>query len=171
MKKSVLVILLLCFILVGCGSKNVEDANTDTGNDNNMVQPTIEGQREVSVMNLKFFLPNELTVNSYNGINNTYNYYMENSDDNCNIYLSLVNASSYDNSISKFMSDYVRLTDYNEEQINNAKWYAVVSSNNVSYSIMVGEYFYNVKTSISQNGTVCSKVNDMIKSTLYVVNE
>lgn len=171
MKKGIIIILLLCFILVGCGNKTNENNDANDSADNIVIEPTLEGEREVSIYSLKFYVPNELTVNTYNGINNTYNYYIENTDDNCEVYLTLSSTSKYDNSISKFMNEYVYTSDYSEETINNAKWYAANIDNGFNYSTLIGEYFYNVKTSINQNGTVCSKVNDMIKSTLYVVNK
>lgn len=161
MKKYFIMILLFCFILAGCVNKNNNESDT-------MTQPTIEGEYEVNVYNLKFFIPKELTVNSYNGINNTYDYYIEKSDDNCEAFLTLINSSKYDNSMNKYMNEYVKVTNYNEELINNTKWYQANSGNNINYSTIIGEYFYNVRTSITQSGTICSKVNDMIKSTLFV---
>lgn len=165
MKKSLIFVLLLCLITSGCGSKNQDNI------DSNLEQPIIEGEHEVSISNLKFFIPKELTVNSYNGINNTFNYYIEKSGDNCEVYLTLTNASKYNSSISKYMKEYIKASKYDERTINNAKWYQVNSGNNYSYSTIIGEYFYNVSTKISQNGSSCSKLNDMIKNTLFVVTK
>ncbi len=163
MKKSIIVILLLCFIIVGC-SKGKE------GENEKIVEPIKEGEYEVKVIDLKFYVPKELTVNSYNGINSTYNYYIENSDDNCNVLLILNSKSSYNDDIKKYMSDYIKSSDYDEETINNGKWYVTSSNDKVSYSIKYNDYFYSVSLETKKNGTVCSKTNDMIKETLYLLN-
>lgn len=169
MKKRLFVVLLLCIILVGCGNKENND-NVDN-NDNVVTQPIIENGLEVSVIDLKFFVPKELTVNSYNGINMTYNYYIENDGDNCEVYLTLTSTSKYESSINKYMNEYNKVSDFSEVVINNSNWYLFSEGNNVNYSTIIGDYFYNVRTKINQNGTVCSKVNDMINSSLYIVKE
>ena len=140
------------------------------GENEKIVEPIKEGEYEVKVIDLKFYVPKELTVNSYNGINSTYNYYIENSDDNCNVLLILNSKSSYNDDIKKYMSDYIKSSDYDEETINNGKWYVTSSNDKVSYSIKYNDYFYSVSLETKKNGTVCSKTNDMIKETLYLLN-
>lgn len=85
--------------------------------------------------------------------------------------LTLTSTSKYDNSISKYMSEYVKSTDYKEETINNAKWYTESLGTNNSYSTASKEYFYNVKISNKKSGEVCSKLDEMVKKTLYIVEK
>lgn len=171
MKKRIIIALLICFSLVGCGNKNNENNNEESNKDNTIVEPSMPEELEVKVNSLKFYVPNELTVNSYNGINNTFNYYIEKSDDNCEVYLTLTNISKYDNSIDNYMNEYIKASTFNIETINNAKWNIVSSGNITNYVTKIDDCFYDVKTIINKSGNACNQVNEMIKKTLYVISK
>lgn len=165
-KKILLSLLVLCLgmLMVGCSSK-------DKTNDNEVLkQPTVEGAYEAKVLNLRFFIPSEMTVNSYNGFNNTFNYYIENNGDNCDLTVILKSLESYNNSLDKFIKEYALLDNYKKEKINNATWYfGINASNKTVYITALDDYFCQITLTISQNGTICSTVNELLKTTLFLV--
>lgn len=169
--KKILLSILLIISLTACTS--FKDKNSDATNET-IPQPIVENEYEVIVKRLRFFIPKTLKVNEYNGYNLTYNYYLDTVEDNCDLKVKLLTKSSYDNSIDNFMNNYVKVIDgkYTSEKINNATWYLGSSSSNiVTYTTIKDDYFYNVSFYVSKSGTTCSKVDDMIKQTLFITSE
>ena len=162
---SIIFTLVLCF--TGCGSTTENKGSEQS----TMEQPIVENEYEVKVSNLHFFIPKELKVNSYNGYNMTYNYYIDSYNiDDCDLLVNMVPLTSYD-SVDTFMNKYVKVENgnYSSEQINNAKWYLGSSSSKITnYMTVYGDYYYNVSLLVNTNGTTCSRVNDMIKQTLFI---
>src|SRR5574344_800331 len=168
MKKVLLSCLLLITVLclVGCGSKKEVAKDNNEEKKTTMAQPVVENEYEVKVKNLRFFIPNTLKVNQYNGYNMTYNYYLDSYNvDDCDLRVVMITKSSYDDSIDKFMKEYVKVQDgnYTSEKINNATWYLGSSSSNITtYTTIEGDYFYNVSFLLNTGGESCGRVNDMI---------
>lgn len=139
-----------------------------------MNQPTIEDAYEVKVENLRFFIPSSMKINEFNGMNVTYNYYISNSFDDCEIYVVLRNKDNYNNSIETFMNYFVKVKDgkYQKEEINNALWYTgMANSNTNTFTTVTDDYFYTISFQNKISGTICSSVLEMINKTLYITDK
>lgn len=167
MKKILIcfIILISTVLLYGCNKVK------NTNKTEKITQPIVEGEYEVKILNLRYFIPHEMIINEYNGLNMTYDYYVENTGDNCDLLVLLKGISAYENSIEKFMNDYIKVSEeeYTKEEINDSIWYIISENKTMSYITKNGDYFYYIKLKINENGTICSRVNDMIKNTLFMV--
>lgn len=164
-----IIVLLLCF---GCTKK--EDSKITTTTMTKVTEPVIKDDKKITLYNLRFYLPEDFKANSYNGVNNTFNYYVNNNSNNCELIINLKDPADYSKSIKTFIEkNYnISMDNVKKENINGSQWYTgtkTLETGDVHtiFAFMDKAYIYGVKFMMIKNGTICTKGLEDVKKSLY----
>lgn len=159
-KLYILLVVTLCLLMYGC---NNEEDRIVPGNAN-----------KVLFNSLELYVPNDF--NADNSVADSYNYYINKSDDNCDISIVLKDKEVYDDSAVNYIMGKagIKKSEIDKIKINGTSWFKTVLNKDTSeetyiYASIYDEYIYSIRYAIKTKGEICKQGLDNIDSTLYYV--